>query len=133
MKKATDSPSCFLRPRVDIAKYRPCSEDRIIVKRLPWPDEERGIIVPDIAKKDSGPQLGEVIAIGSGATYDQDRNTGKIRHYKDGKRAAYEVKVGDRVLYHRSPVNEYEENWETFTFLYEAQSILGVFDPDIQY
>ena len=60
--------------------------DRLIVKRIEEKEQKRGgIMIPDTAKEK--PMEGKVIAAGSG------------RVEKDGKRAAMEVKVGDRVLF----------------------------------
>lgn len=60
--------------------------DRLIVKRIEEKEQKRGgIIIPDTAKEK--PMEGKVVAVGSG------------RLEKDGKRAAMEVKVGDRVLF----------------------------------
>jgi co-chaperonin GroES (HSP10) len=38
------------------------------------------------------------------------------------------VKPGDRVIYARWPANEFEQDGETFTFLYEEQAILAVLE-----
>ena len=60
-------------------------QDRVIVKRVK--EEEKtagGIIIPDTAKEK--PQEGIVRVLGTGKTGD------------DGKKIAFEVKVGDRVL-----------------------------------
>jgi chaperonin GroES len=60
--------------------------DRVIVKRLEEKEVVKGgIIIPDSAKEK--PMEGEVIAAGPG----------KIM--EDGKRAAMDVKAGDRVLF----------------------------------
>ncbi|MEW6045194.1 MAG: co-chaperone GroES [Bacillota bacterium] len=68
-----------------MAEVRPLG-DRVLVK--PIEQEERtkgGIVLPDTAKEK--PQLGEVIAIGTG------------RLLENGQRVPLEVKVGDRVIY----------------------------------
>lgn len=60
--------------------------DRILVKRLDEGEQKRGgIIIPDTAKEK--PQQGEVKAVGSG------------KLLETGKRAAVEVKAGDRILF----------------------------------
>ena len=60
--------------------------DKIVVKRLEA-DEKTvgGIILPDTAKEK--PKQGEVLALGEG------------KPLEDGKRAPFQVKVGDRVLF----------------------------------
>lgn len=59
--------------------------DRVLVKQVEEKEQIRGgIIIPDAAKEKS--QEAEVIAVGSG----------KLGN--DGKRIAFEVKVGDKVL-----------------------------------
>lgn len=59
--------------------------DRLLVKRLELEESKKGgIIIPDSAKEK--PQQAKVIALGQG------------RLLEDGKRAPFEVKVGDRVF-----------------------------------
>ncbi|MBE6414567.1 MAG: co-chaperone GroES [Verrucomicrobiaceae bacterium] len=59
--------------------------DRVLVKQIEEKEQIRGgIIIPDAAKEKS--QEAEVVAIGSG------------KLASDGKRVAFEVKVGDKVL-----------------------------------
>ena len=59
--------------------------DRVLVKQVEEKEQIRGgIIIPDAAKEKS--QEAEVVAIGSG------------KLASDGKRVAFEVKVGDKVL-----------------------------------
>ena len=60
--------------------------DRVIVKRIEEKEVIKGgIIIPDSAKEK--PMEGEVIAAGPGKIMD------------DGKRAAMDVKAGDRILF----------------------------------
>jgi len=60
--------------------------DRIVVKRIEEQETTRnGIIIPDSAKEK--PQEGEVIAVGQG------------KRLEDGKLAALDVKIGDRILF----------------------------------
>lgn len=60
--------------------------DKIVVERLEADDKTAGgIILPDSAKEK--PKQGKVLAIGEGKPLD------------DGKRAPFQVKVGDRVLF----------------------------------
>ena len=59
--------------------------DRILVKRLePAQSKKGGIIIPDSAKEK--PQEAKVVAVGQG------------KLLEDGKRAPFEVKVGDKVF-----------------------------------
>lgn len=60
--------------------------DRVVVKLLSAEQVSRsGIIIPDTAKEKS--QEGEIVAVGPG------------KMNKEGKRAAIELKIGDRVLF----------------------------------
>ena len=60
--------------------------DKIVVERLEADDKTAGgIILPDSAKEK--PKQGKVLAVGEGKPLD------------DGKRAPFQVKVGDRVLF----------------------------------
>ena len=60
--------------------------DKIVVERLEAEDKSAGgIIIPDAAKEK--PKQGKVLAVGEGKALD------------DGKRAPFQVKVGDRVLF----------------------------------
>ena len=59
--------------------------DRILVKRLEQQEAKKGgIIIPDSAKEK--PQQAKVFALGQG------------KLLEDGKRAPFEVKVGDKVF-----------------------------------
>lgn len=60
--------------------------DKIVVERLEADDKTAGgIILPDTAKEK--PKQGKVLAVGEGKALD------------NGKRAAFQVKVNDRVLF----------------------------------
>jgi chaperonin GroES len=60
--------------------------DKIVVKRLEADDKTvGGIILPDTAKEK--PKQGEVLALGDG------------KPLENGKRAPFQVEVGDRVLF----------------------------------
>lgn len=86
--------------------------DRVVVK--PIEEEERtkgGIFLPDTAKEK--PQMGEVIAVGSG------------RVLENGQRQAPEVKVGDRVIFAKYGGTEVKLNGENFLILRESD-ILAV-------
>ncbi|MCX7803988.1 MAG: co-chaperone GroES [Planctomycetota bacterium] len=60
--------------------------DKILVKRLEAEEKTKGgIVLPDTAKEK--PKEGKVIAVGSGRLLD------------NGKRAEFQVKKGDRILF----------------------------------
>jgi len=60
--------------------------DRIVVKRIEEQETSRhGIVIPDSAKEK--PQEGEVMAVGHG------------KRLEDGRLAALDVQIGDRVLF----------------------------------
>jgi chaperonin GroES len=60
--------------------------DRIVVKRIEEQETTRnGIVIPDSAKEK--PQEGEVMAVGHG------------KRLENGKLAALNVKIGDRILF----------------------------------
>lgn len=60
--------------------------DKIVVERLEADDKSAGgIILPDTAKEK--PKQGKVLAVGDG------------KALENGKRAAFQVKVNDRVLF----------------------------------
>jgi chaperonin GroES len=60
--------------------------DKIVVERLEAEDKTAGgIILPDNAKEK--PKQGKILALGDGKVLDS------------GKRASFQVKVGDRVLF----------------------------------
>lgn len=66
-------------------KIKPLN-DKIVVERLEAEDKTAGgIILPDTAKEK--PKQGKVLALGEGKTLE------------NGKRAAFQVKAGDRVLF----------------------------------
>ena len=66
------------------SKFRPL-HDRVVVRRVDSEEKTKGgIIIPDSAKEK--PQEGIVVALGTGKTDD------------NGKKVAFEVKKGDRVL-----------------------------------
>ncbi|MFO0849439.1 MAG: co-chaperone GroES [Gemmataceae bacterium] len=67
--------------------------DKIVVERLEADDKTAGgIILPDTAKEK--PKQGKVLAVGEGKLLDS------------GKRSAFQVKVGDRVLFTSYSGNE---------------------------
>ena len=86
--------------------------DRVIVKRVEEKDVVKGgIIIPDTAKEK--PMEGEVIAAGPG----------KIM--EDGKRAAMDVKAGDRILFGKYSGTEIKIDDEDYVIMREDE-ILAV-------
>jgi len=88
--------------------------DRVLVKRV---EEEEvvkgGIIIPDTAKEK--PMEGEVIAVGSGKVMD------------DGKRAAMDVKAGDRILFGKYSGTEIKIDNQDYLIMREDEilAVLG--------
>ena len=86
--------------------------DRILVEYLEEDEQVRGgIIIPDSAKE--RPQEAKVVALGTGKTGD------------DGKKAPFEVKVGDRVLVSKYGGTEVKLDGREYTIL-RQDDILGV-------
>jgi len=86
--------------------------DRVLVKAIDEKEHVKGgIIIPDSAKEK--PQEAEVIALGTG------------KRDEDGKRIAFEVKVGDRVLVSKYGGTEVKIGDEKYSLLRE-DDILGV-------
>ncbi|MCL4390023.1 MAG: co-chaperone GroES [Patescibacteria group bacterium] len=96
---------------VKIAKYQPLF-DNVLVKPLE-PDQTTasGIVLPDTVKEK--PQVGQVMAIGPGATDDS------------GKKIAMQVKVGQKVLYKKWGGNEVKMGAEEWMIL-EQKDILAI-------
>jgi chaperonin GroES len=85
---------------------------RVLVKRLEETETTKGgIIIPDSAKEK--PKEGQVVALG----------TGKLD--KDGKKVAFNVKVGDRVLFTSYAGTDVTVDDEEFLIMSE-EDILGV-------
>ena len=88
--------------------------DRIVVKRIEQQESTRhGIIIPDSAKEK--PQEGEVIAAGHGKRLD------------DGKLAALDVKVGDRILFGKYSGSETKLDGTEYIVMRE-DDVLGILD-----
>ena len=88
--------------------------DRLIVKRFEEEEKTKGgIIIPDNAKEK--PMQGEIIAVGSG----------KI--LEDGRKAALEVKKGDRVLFGKYSGTEIKIEGNEYLMMRE-EDILGVIE-----
>jgi chaperonin GroES len=85
---------------------------RVLVRRLEETETTKGgIIIPDSAKEK--PKEGKIVALG----------TGKLD--KDGKKLAFNVKVGDRVLFTSYSGTEVNVEDEEYLIMSE-EDILGV-------
>ena len=88
--------------------------DRVLLQRIEEAEEIKGgIIIPDSAKEK--PQEAKVIALGTGALD------------KDGKKVAFNVKVGDKVLVGKYAGTEVKLNEEIYLLLREEE-ILAVIE-----
>jgi chaperonin GroES len=88
--------------------------DRLVVKRLEEEESvQGGIIIPDSAKEK--PQQGEVVAVGKGKRLD------------DGKLAAMDVAVGNKILFGKYSGNEIKIDGNEYLILREDE-VLGVLE-----
>lgn len=88
--------------------------DKLVVERLEADEKSAGgIILPDTAKEK--PKQGKIISVGEGKLLD------------DGKRAAFQVKVGDRVLFTSYAGNEVTVDGKEFLIMTE-DDVLAVVD-----
>ena len=88
--------------------------DRVIVKRIEEKEVVKGgIIIPDTAKEK--PMEGEVVAVGPG----------KVQ--EDGKRAAMDVKAGDRILFGKYAGTEIKIDDQEYLIMREEE-ILAVLE-----
>jgi chaperonin GroES len=88
--------------------------DRVLIKRIEEKEMVKGgIIIPDTAKEK--PMEGEVVAVGPGKIQD------------DGKRAAMDVKAGDRILFGKYAGTEIKIDDEDFVIMREEE-ILAVLE-----
>ena len=88
--------------------------DRVLVQPIEDKEVKKGgIIIPDTAKEK--PQEGKVIALGTGRLDDS------------GKKIAFEVKKGDRVLISKYGGTEIKLDNETYMIIKE-EDILGVIE-----
>ncbi|MEI6350749.1 MAG: co-chaperone GroES [Verrucomicrobiota bacterium] len=86
--------------------------DRVLVQALEEKEVKKGgIIIPDTAKEK--PQEGEVVALGTGKVDDE------------GKKVAFTVKVGDRVLISKYGGTEIKIGGESYLITRE-DDILGI-------
>jgi chaperonin GroES len=80
--------------------------ERIVVKPLESEEKTKsGIVLPDTAKEK--PQMGKVLAVGSGKLLD------------NGEKIALEVKVGDKVLFAKYAGTEVKLDGEEYMVLKE--------------
>ena len=88
--------------------------DKLVVERLEADEKSAGgIILPDTAKEKQ--KQGKIISVGEGKLLD------------DGKRAAFQVKVGDRVLFTSYAGNEVTVDGKEFLIMTE-DDVLAVVD-----
>ena len=88
--------------------------DKIVVERLEAEDKTAGgIILPDTAKEK--PKQGKVLAVGEG------------KPLENGKRAAFQVRVGDRVLFTSYAGNEVNVDGTEYLIMTE-DDVLAVVD-----
>ncbi len=88
--------------------------DKIVVKRLEAEDKTAGgILLPDTAKEK--PRQGKVVALGEGKLLD------------NGKRADFQVREGDRVLFTSYAGNEVTVDGQELLIMTE-EDILAVVD-----
>ena len=88
--------------------------DKIVVKRLEAEEKTAGgILLPDSAKEK--PKQGKVLSLGEGKLLDS------------GKRAAFQVKEGDRVLFSSYAGNEVKVDGEEYLIMSE-EDILAIVD-----
>ena len=88
--------------------------DKLVVKRLEAEEKTAGgIVLPDSAKEK--PKQGKVLSVGDG------------KLLENGKRAAFQVKEGDRVLFSAYAGNEVNVDGEEYLIMSE-DDILAVID-----
>ena len=86
--------------------------DRVLVQAIEEKEVKKGgIIIPDTAKEK--PQEGKVVALGTGKVDDE------------GKKVAFTVKVGDRVLISKYGGTEIKVDGESYLIMRE-DDILGI-------
>jgi chaperonin GroES len=89
--------------------------ERVVIKVLESEEKTKsGILLPETAKEK--PQLGKVIAIGSGKTLD------------NGQKVALDVKAGDKVLFAKYAGTEVKLDGEEYTVLKETDILAIVTD-----
>lgn len=109
-------------------KIRPLN-DWVVIK--PVDSGERtasGIIIPEVAKQK--PQIGVVMAVGPGR-YKEEKGKGKEKE-KEKKKKIFvptEVKPGDKVMYEKYMVSEFELDGQEVTMIRE-ENILGFLEEE---
>jgi chaperonin GroES len=73
-----------------------------------------GIVIPETLSEET-PQQGVIVSLGEG------------KLLKDGKRYAFSVKVGDRVIFKKYAPTEFETD-DTKYLIIEEKDILGILD-----
>ena len=98
----------------DTKKIRPL-HDRLVVKRVEENEArtQSGLYIPETAKEK--PQMGKVIAVGSGKLLD------------NGTRIAVDIKVGDNVLFGKYAGTEIKIEGEELLMMRE-EDVLGVLE-----
>jgi co-chaperonin GroES (HSP10) len=103
------------QPSVECSNFSPLY-DFCLVRRLPDPETERGLIVPNAAKDhERGTRRGVVEKVGPGDIV-------------KGERYALGVKPGDIVLYDRVPANDVNLNGQMYTLCHEEQHVIAVLE-----
>jgi chaperonin GroES len=94
-------------------KIRPLGE-KVLIKRLEAETKTKGgIVLPDNAKEK--PQKGTILAVGDG------------RPLKDGSRAPFQVKKGDKVLFTSYAGTEIKVDGEEYMLMDESE-VLAILD-----
>jgi chaperonin GroES len=92
--------------------------DRFVVKRIEEQETTpNGIVIPDSAKEK--PREGEVMAVGKGKRLD------------DGRMAALDVQVGDRILFGKYSGNDIKLDGIEYIIMRE-DDVLGILDAAAQ-
>ncbi len=118
-----------LKPGFDPGEVRPYYEDRVLVRRIAPPAPSARLVLPMSDRQKVGNQIGVVVSCGGGNTLAAKR--GIFDGYeKITKHAPHPlaVKPGDVILYSRVPTQEFEQDGELHTFLYEEQHILAILE-----
>jgi chaperonin GroES len=97
---------------INVTEVKPLG-DRVFVKVSPSEEKTSGgILLPETAKEK--PQVGEIVAVGSGKLND------------DGSRSPIEVKVGDKVLYSKYAGTDVKLGGEDYVLLSEKDILAAV-------
>jgi chaperonin GroES len=97
---------------INVTEVKPLG-DRVFVKVSPSEEKTAGgILLPDTAKEK--PQVGEIVAVGSG----------KLN--EDGTRTPIEVKVGDKVLYSKYAGTDVKLGGDEYVLLSEKDILAAL-------